>query len=133
MDTLRRIRPSNLIILTALPFIIYLFSTSRDYQRSLRAILGVENGSSAFVPGFAALAIAFTMGLAVLFFSRAHAYRPRLALTAAGLNLAAALAIALGGFSHPYLASVLANAVDPFTSALVVRASRPGSSPRTPI
>ncbi|MGN8115700.1 amino acid ABC transporter permease [Labrys sp. 22185] len=125
MDTLRRIRPSNLIILTALPFIIYLFSTSRDYQRSLRAILGVENGSSAFVPGFAALAIAFTMGLAVLFFSRAHAYRPRLALTAAGLNLAAALAIALGGFSHPYLASVLANAVDPFTSALVVKGVTP--------
>ncbi|QEN87650.1 amino acid ABC transporter permease [Labrys sp. KNU-23] len=125
MDTLRRIRPSNLIILTALPFIIYLFSTSRDYQRSLRAILGVENGSSAFVPGFAALAIAFTMGLAVLFFSRAHAYRPRLALTAAGLNLTAALAIAVGGFSHPYLASVLANAVDPFTSALVVKGVTP--------
>ncbi|MGO4337138.1 amino acid ABC transporter permease [Labrys sp. KB_33_2] len=125
MNTLRRIRPSNLIILTALPFIIYLFSTSRDYQRSLRAILGVENGSSAFVPGFAALAVAFSAGLAVLFFSRAHAYRPRLALIAAGLTLAAALAIALGGFTHPYLASALANAVDPFTSALVVKGVTP--------
>lgn len=125
MDYLRRIRPSNLIILTALPFIIYLFSTSRDYQRSLRAILGVENGSSAFVPGFAALALAFSAGLAVLFFSRAHAHRPRLVLIAAGLNLAAALAIAVGGFSHPYLASVLANAVDPFTSALVVKGVTP--------
>ncbi len=125
MDYLRRIRPSNLIILTALPFIIYLFSTSRDYQRSLRAILGVENGSSAFVPGFTVLALAFSAGLAVLFFSRAHAYRPRLALIAAGLNLAAALAIAVGGFSHPYLASVLANAVDPFTSTLVVKGVTP--------
>ncbi|OCC03820.1 amino acid ABC transporter permease [Labrys sp. WJW] len=125
MDYLRRIRPSNLIILTALPFIIYLFASSRDYQRSLRAILGVENGSSAFVPGFAALAIAFTAGLAVLFFSRPHAYRPRLALVAAGINLAAALAILTGGFAHPYLASALANAVDPFTTALVVKGVTP--------
>ncbi|WP_448951210.1 amino acid ABC transporter permease [Labrys neptuniae] len=125
MDTLRRIRPSNLIILTALPFIIYLFATSRDYQRSLRAILGVENGSSAFVPGFAALAIAFTAGLAVLFFARGQAYRPRLVALAAGLNLAAALAILFGGFTHPYLASVLANGVDPFTSDLVVKGVTP--------
>ena len=44
MSFLRSVRPSNLIILTALPFIIYLFISSGDYQRSLRAILGVENG-----------------------------------------------------------------------------------------
>jgi hypothetical protein len=59
MQFLKRLRPSNLIIAAALPFIIYLFATSADYQRSLRAILGVENGSSVFVPGFVALALAF--------------------------------------------------------------------------
>ena len=75
MSFLRSVRPSNLIILTALPFIIYLFISSGDYQRSLRAILGVENGSSAFVPGFLALAIAFASGIAVLVFSRAKAPR----------------------------------------------------------
>ena len=57
MSFLKRVRPSNLIILTALPFIIYLFTSSPAYQRSLRAILGVENGSSDFVPGFLALAM----------------------------------------------------------------------------
>jgi hypothetical protein len=64
MQFLKRLRPSNLIIAAALPFIIYLFATSADYQRSLRAILGVENGSSVFVPGFVALALALPPALA---------------------------------------------------------------------
>ncbi|TIT49114.1 MAG: amino acid ABC transporter permease, partial [Mesorhizobium sp.] len=71
MQLLMRLRPSNLIIVAALPFIVYLFASSVNYQRSLRAILGVENGSSAFVPGFLALAVAFIAGLAVVVFSRA--------------------------------------------------------------
>ena len=126
MSFLRSVRPSNLIILTALPFIIYLFASSGDYQRSLRAILGVENGSSAFVPGFLALLVAFGSGIAVLVFSRAKAPLPRLALAAAVLNLAAAAILLLSDAVHPYLASVVANAVDPFTSDLVVK----GLSPR---
>lgn len=126
MSFLRSVRPSNLIILTALPFIIYLFASSGDYQRSLRAILGVENGSSAFVPGFLALLVAFGSGVAALVFSRAKAPRPRLALAAAVLNLAAAATVLLSDAVHPYLASVVANAVDSFTSDLVVK----GLSPR---
>ncbi len=125
MSFLRSVRPSNLIILTALPFIIYLFISSGDYQRSLRAILGVENGSSAFVPGFLALAIAFTSGIAVLVLSRAKAPRPRLANVAAVLNLAAAAVLVIGHNIHPFIASVVANGVDPFKSTLIVKGMTP--------
>ncbi|HEV7320452.1 MAG TPA: amino acid ABC transporter permease [Ensifer sp.] len=125
MSFLRSVRPSNLIILTALPFIIYLFISSGDYQRSLRAILGVENGSSAFVPGFLALAIAFASGIAVLVFSRAKAPRPRLANVAAALNLAAAAVLLIGHNIHPFIASVVANGVDPFKSTLIAKGVTP--------
>ncbi len=125
MSFLRSVRPSNLIILTALPFIIYLFISSGDYQRSLRAILGVENGSSAFVPGFLALAIAFASGSAVLVFSRARAPRPRLANVAALLNLATAAVLVIGHSIHPFIASVVANGVDPFKSTLIVKGVTP--------
>ncbi|HEV7304982.1 amino acid ABC transporter permease [Ensifer sp.] len=125
MSFLRSVRPSNLIILTALPFIIYLFVSSGDYQRSLKAILGVENGSSAFVPGFLALAIAFASGIAVLVFSRAKAPRPRLANVAAALNLAAAAILVIGHNIHPFIASVVANGVDPFKSTLIVKGVTP--------
>ena len=42
MSFVRSVRPSNLVILAALPFIVYLFASSPDYLRSLRAILGIE-------------------------------------------------------------------------------------------
>jgi hypothetical protein len=125
MSFLKRVRPSNLIIVTALPFIIYLFISSADYQRSLRAILGVENGSSALVPGFLALAIAFSSGIAVLVLSRTKAHRPQLALAAAALNLFSAAAICSSGVVHPFVASVVANSVDPFTSSLVAKGVTP--------
>lgn len=125
MSFLKRVRPSNLIILTALPFIIYLFTSSADYQRSLRAILGVENGSSAFVPGFLALAIAFSSGIALLAFSRAKSNRQQLALGCAALNLMAAATILASGAIHPFAASVVANGVDSFTSTLVVKGVTP--------
>lgn len=125
MSFLRSVRPSNLIILTALPFIIYLFISSGDYQRSLRAILGVENGSSAFVPGFLALAIAFASGIAVLVLSRAKAKRPRLVNVAALLNLAAAGVLLVGHNIHPFIASVVANGVDPFKSSLIAKGVTP--------
>jgi len=125
MSFLRSVRPSNLIILTALPFIIYLFISSGDYQRSLRAILGVENGSSAFVPGFLALAIAFASGITLLVFSRAKAPRPRLANVAAVLNLAAAAVLVIGHNIHPFVASVVANGVDPFKSTLIAKGVTP--------
>lgn len=126
MRFLMRLRPSNLIILAALPFIVYLFASSGDYQRSLRAIIGIEHGSSVFVPGFLLLALAFAAGLGTVLFSRAAAQRPRLAMACGALNLIAAGTVAASGVVRPYAASVVANAVDPFTSKLVV----PGVTPR---
>ncbi|TGR25205.1 MULTISPECIES: amino acid ABC transporter permease [unclassified Mesorhizobium] len=125
MQLLMRLRPSNLIIVAALPFIVYLFASSVNYQRSLRAIIGVENGSSAFVPGFLALAVAFIAGLAVVVFSRASSRSPRLVVVAAGISLATAVVLATTIMVHPFAASVVANAVDPFTSDLVVQGVTP--------
>lgn len=124
MQFLTRLRPSNLIIAAALPFIVYLFATSGDYQRSLRAIIGIENGSSAFVPGFLLLALAFAAGLGVVLF-RQTTGKPRLAALCAATNLLAGIAAAATGIVHPYAASVVANAVDPFSSALVVQGVTP--------
>ena len=125
MQLLMRLRPSNLIIAAALPFIVYLFASSADYQRSLRAILGVEHGSSAFVPGFAILAVAFAAGVGAVVFSRARAPKPRLALLCAAINLVSALVAATTGLVYPYASSVVANAVDPFTSKPVVQGVTP--------
>lgn len=125
MRYLMRLRPSNLIIAAALPFIVYLFASSADYQRSLRAIVGVEHGSSVFVPGFMLLVVAFAAGVGSVLFSRRSVPRPRLAMACAALNLLAAAATVSTGVVRPYVASVVANAVDPFTSKLVVQGVTP--------
>ncbi|KQV44497.1 MULTISPECIES: amino acid ABC transporter permease [unclassified Rhizobium] len=125
MSFIRSIRPSNLVILAALPFIVYLFASSEAYQRSLRAILGVEQGSSVFVPGFLLLAIAFSAGFAVLVLSRMKVQRPRLTLAAGFVGLLATAAILAGDLVHPFIASVVANGVDAFKSDLVVKGATP--------
>lgn len=125
MSFVRSVRPSNLVILAALPFIVYLFASSGDYQRSLRAILGIEPGSGALVPGFLLLALAFSAGLAVLILSRTKAMRPRLTIAAGLLSLVATAAILAGNLVHPFIASVVANGVDPFKSTLVVKGVMP--------
>lgn len=125
MSFIRSIRPSNLVILAALPFIVYLFASSEAYQRSLRAILGIEQGSSAFVPGFLLLATAFAAGFAVLVLSRMKAQRPRLTLAVGFVGLLATAAILAGNLVHPFIASVVANGVDAFKSDLVVKGATP--------
>ena len=52
--------------LFALPFIDYLFAASSDYTRSLAAIVGVEVGAGAQVPGFLLVLAAFASGLGSL-------------------------------------------------------------------
>ncbi|PTM93515.1 amino acid ABC transporter permease [Mycoplana dimorpha] len=125
MSFVRSIRPSNLIILSALPFIVYLFASSADYQRSLRAIVGVEPGSSAFVPGFLMLATAFSAGLAVPLLWRGKAPRRRMAALAALTSAVAATFIVAGDTVHPFIASVVANGVDSFKSELVIKGATP--------
>ena len=121
MRFLKKLRPSNLIILSALPFIIYVFAASTDYRRSLVAILGIEQGSSLLLPGFFLLLLAFASALAALFW---HRSRPQtgVAVALAGLNLLIAAWLAATTTTLPFIASVVANSVDPFTSDLVVKA-----------
>lgn len=120
MAYLTRIRPSNLIILFALPFILWLFATSPDYGRSLVAIVGVEKGSGAFVPGFLLTFGAALSGLlAGLWPAHARGWM------AAGLSLALLALAAVSGWALPFAASALANAVDPFASPLVVQGQTP--------
>lgn len=120
MSYVTRIRPSNLIILFALPFIVWLFATSPDYGRSLRAIVGVENGSGAFVPGFLVLLVAAGCGvLAAIWAGQARG------LWAGALALGGGGAVALTDVALPFAASVWANTVDPFTSPVVVQGETP--------
>ncbi|WP_119274264.1 amino acid ABC transporter permease [Taklimakanibacter deserti] len=122
MRFLKRLRPSNLIILSALPFIIYIFAASTDYRRSLAAILGIEHGSSLLLPGFLLLLLAFSSALAALFW---HRSRPQASLVLAGLGLVIAAWLAVTMTALPFVASLVANSVDPFTSDLVVKGETP--------
>ena len=122
MHAIKLIRPSNLVILAALPFIAYVFATSPDYQRAARAILGIEPGSSALVPGFILLSAALFAGLAAPLLIRRNL---ALAAAAAAINVAAAIALRATGLVLPLARSIVANAVDPFTSSWVVRQETP--------
>ncbi len=120
---LTKIRPSNLIILFALPFIAFLFVSNPDYSRSLSAIIGVDPGADTLLPGFIALTLCFGCGLAALRWLPNT--RPRWGLAAATLCLITAAALWASGAGLPFAASVVANAVDGFTSDLVVRGETP--------
>lgn len=114
------LRPANLLLLLALPFLVWLFATSPDYTRSLAAIIGVERGASALLPGFLLCLALFAGPIAAALAPR------RLTLPLAALALAAGLALCLTPLGQPFLASTVANAVDATTSPLVV----PGLTPR---
>ena len=117
---LKQLRPSTLVMLAAAPFIFYLFAASSDYQRALRAIVGVDIGSSSQVLGFLILAAMFAAGtFAVWPPANNHQYS-RLRWTSAALSLALALVSAFSTWVAPFAHAVVANAVDPFTSTLVV-------------
>lgn len=122
MRFLRKLRPSNLIILSALPFIIYIFAASPDYRRSLAAILGIEHGASLLLPGFVILLLAFASGLAALYWRRS---RPQASLALAGFNLVLSIWLAVTATALPFLASIVANSVDPFVSDIVVKGETP--------
>jgi polar amino acid transport system permease protein len=124
---LSRIRPSNLVILFALPFIVLLFATSTDYSRSLAAIVGVEQGSSAYLPGFLLCLCAFLSALAAtrwLVWPKSSADRRRALIVSAVWAVLAAILV-FTDLAIPYIASVVANSVDGFTSELVVRGETP--------
>jgi polar amino acid transport system permease protein len=118
--TLRKIRPSTLVLLAAAPFIFYLFAASSDYQRALRAIVGVDIGASAQVPGFLLLLAMFAAGALAPWRwgdAKKHASLP---WASAALALVLAVAAIISGVVDPFAHAIVANAVDPFTSPLVV-------------
>ena len=79
--------------------------------------MGVEAGAGAQVPGFGLVLAAFAAGLGSLRW-------PRLRWPLACVSLGAAVLVALG-MAQPFWAAAVANAVDGFTSDLVVRGENP--------
>ena len=113
------LRPANLILLLALPFLIWLFSTSSDYSRSLAAIIGVETGSAPLLAGF-------VLVLILLGGTIAASLTPRKAALPLAIGaLGAGLLLSLTGLGQPFFASTLANAVDTTTSSLIVQGETP--------
>ena len=62
MEAIKRIRPSNFVILIAIPFVVYLFASTPNYQRSLREILGIEDNAASLLAVFLLLLAAMLLG-----------------------------------------------------------------------
>ncbi len=129
MDAIKRIRPSNFVILIAIPFVVYLFASTPNYQRSLREILGIEDNAASLLAVFLLLLAAMLLGT-IMPLARASLRfsGPEwrwLILAAAAANLA--LAVLVAGILDPstFLNSVVANSVDPFASDLIEKAVKP--------
>ena len=122
-----RMRPSNLVLLAALPFAVYLFATVEKYTRALVFILGVEEDAGAIFVVFAALATALILGLCgplVVLKRPQRVWWRRAAVAAAaghaGLLIVAAFGLDLTAFWN----SVASNVVDARTSDLAIAGSR---------
>ncbi|MFQ5624598.1 MAG: amino acid ABC transporter permease [Paracoccaceae bacterium] len=130
MKYIRSIRPSNFVLIAAAPFIVYLFLDSTKYSRSLKAIIGVETGAGPLFVGFLILAVLLAAGLiaSVRQLRGDDASRNLHLLAIVAFPLQAVL-IAVLLFSPatilPFVNSVVANAVDPFTSEWIQKTVRP--------
>jgi len=129
MQALKSIRPSNLVILFASPFLVYLFFVSADYLRSLRAILGIEDNALQQFIAYLVLLAVLVLGFAapaLRYFGRLDSGPWRLrgwAAAVAGLLLALYAAFWLD--MSAFVNSVVSNSVDPFTSTMIVPAKTP--------
>ncbi|MBI14024.1 MAG: amino acid ABC transporter permease [Deltaproteobacteria bacterium] len=63
---LRGLRPSNLVVLGATPFVIYIFASSARYQRALVHILGIEEHPWTLLGLFLFVVIGLLLGLFAL-------------------------------------------------------------------
>ncbi len=130
MNAFKKMRPSNLVLLAAAPFIIYLFATSTNYQRSLSAIIGIEDNAPNLLIGFSCLAVLFISGLLLPF-------RVLAKKTASGIwhtigkyspivhLVLLAILIFIPTLVEPFVHSIIANAVDPYTSDLIAKTVQP--------
>jgi polar amino acid transport system permease protein len=129
MTRLTRIRPSNLVIFAALPFIIYLFSSVPNYRRSFISIIGIEQGALALLAGAVLLTLLFVSGTVLpylTFRDRLTSKRHRsIALAALGVNILLAFYLAAIADISSLIGSIIANLVDPTKSEMVIRAMTP--------
>ena len=66
---LKNLRPSNLVLLAASPFLIYLFASNDNYYRSLVFIIGIEENAGSIFWAFLLLATALTLGIGIAILS----------------------------------------------------------------
>ena len=129
MSRLSSIRPSNLVLLAAAPFIIYLFATSSKYLRSLIAILGIGNNAGAIFVGFLLILTVAALGYLCARSARFLTVAPLWLRGAALAALPAAAALAVLGFVAPqilmpFAESVFFHALSENTSALIDRSEQ---------
>lgn len=130
MNVLRTLRPSNVILIAAMPFIIYLFVSTNNYKRSIFAIVGIGENAGTLFAGFLSALAVFGTGFWLAYSllkstetSTANKLGQNAALIIyfALLTLVATNTIDLSVFVD----SVIANSVDPYTSDLIQKAVRP--------
>lgn len=129
MARLARVRPSNLVIFAALPFIIYLFHYVPNYRRSFIAILGVESGATDLLLSAALLFALLFFGSVLPFFSFRNSFNSRrhrvIAFSAMFLNIIFAYYLAAFADISMFIGSIVANLVDPTQSNIVIPAVTP--------
>ncbi len=128
MKRLSSIRPSNLVLLAAAPFIIYLFATSSKYLRSLIAILGIGNNAGPIFVGFLLVLAAAILGYLCARNARFQTAPGWLRFSSLAA-LPAALALVALGFAAPqvimpFAESVFFHALSENTSTLIDRSSQ---------
>ncbi|WP_170430314.1 amino acid ABC transporter permease [Ruegeria arenilitoris] len=128
MSRLSSIRPSNLVLLAAAPFIIYLFATSSKYLRSLIAILGIGNNAGPIFVGFLIVLAVAILGYLCARNARFQTVPGWLRISAL-MALPAAMALAVLGFVAPqvlmpFAESVFLHALSENTSTLIDRSSQ---------
>lgn len=130
MKSITRIRPSNLVILSVLPFVIYLFTMVPNYRRSIIAIIGMEKGASQLLADFLVVVAVLVLALVWPFLARRgrtlQGRARTIALCAVVANVVAAGVVSTHGDISQLSASIVANALDSETSDLVNK----GVSPR---
>jgi polar amino acid transport system permease protein len=116
-----------LVLLAALPLIFYLFAVDRNHQRSLIAILGIEDNAGALFGGYVLFLALFVSGFLASYWRLFGRWRNRPAVgwAGAGANIALCAFLAFGADISAFVGSVIANAVDPFSSEMIVKAMLP--------
>ncbi|WP_424830417.1 amino acid ABC transporter permease [Ruegeria sp.] len=130
MSRIKSIRPSNLVLLAAAPFIIYLFATSSKYLRSLIAILGIGENAKAIFIGFLMVLAVAVLGYLSARYTRFQTAAPMWLRLSALAAPVCAVALALLGWAAPQLLmpfaeSVFFHALSENTSTLIDRSAQP--------